>query len=237
MKRLQITLTPELVALAQRHVEDENLDGHIEELHSEADYAEIVDRMLAIAPDAGAIWIFAYGSLIWKPEVDHVEEQIGVARGWHRSFCFRMDRYRGTKEKPGLMMALDRGGQCQGVLFRLAQDNPKDTLRKLFRREFTIKPANSVPRWIKVETENGPLNAIAFVMNRQSPLYVGRLTFDQVAEVLATACGGGGSGAEYLHNTVTHLAARDIYDSYLWRLQDLVAQRLNRSVNALAEQC
>jgi glutathione-specific gamma-glutamylcyclotransferase len=96
-------------------------------------------------PGGVSISLFAYGSLIWKPEIEHVEERAGSVRGWHRSFCLRQTRWRGTKEQPGLMMALDRGGQCRGVLYRLPDTDLEGQLGKLFRREFTLKPPNNIP--------------------------------------------------------------------------------------------
>ena len=73
-----------------------------------------------------------------------------------------------------------------------------------------------------------PLGALAFVMNRQSRFYVGKLTAEEVADVLARACGHWGSGAEYLCNTVAHLEEHRIHDRGLWRLQELVAARINQ---------
>ena len=93
-------------------------------------------------------------------------------------------------------MSLDRGGVCRGVVFRLPPDNLEGQLDKLVRREITVKPPNNIPRWISVETEQGPLRAIAFVMNRQSRFYMGRLPPEQIADVLAKACGHWGSCAE-----------------------------------------
>lgn len=87
---------------------------------TEADYAAWVDRILAAHPAPQApTRLFAYGSLIWNPEIPHVAEADATARGWHRAFCLRQTRFRGTPECPGLMMALDRGGQCRGVLYTL----------------------------------------------------------------------------------------------------------------------
>jgi len=223
-----MSLTSELVARAHRVVAD---PGPIPGLsyHSDADYDAIVREILTSRPTGNEVWLFAYGSLIWKPEVDHLAEQEGVAHGWHRSFCFSAPRFRGTPEQPGLMMALDRGGQCHGVLYKLDAGNPDATLGKLFRREFTAKPPNSMPRWIKVQGAHGPITSLAFVMNRRSSAYVGKLKPEDVAEVLASACGHWGSGAEYLYNTVRHLGERGIHDSNLWRLQQLVAERLESS--------
>ncbi len=226
MKARQMTLTRDLVALVHRVMEDPGPEPGLV-YHSDEDYDAIVQTMLASHLPGQDAWLFAYGSLIWKPEVEHVEARRGTAHGWHRSFCFRITRFRATKDQPGLMMALDRGGQCRGMLYRLPAQSLQAQLGKLFRREFTAKPANSMPRWIKVMTDEGPVTAIAFVMNRKSPAYVGRLTPEDVADVLAKACGHWGSGAEYLHNTVMHLEEHGIHDSNLWTLQRLVAAKIN----------
>lgn len=222
-----LALTPSHVARVHREIPDAGLaPGAV--LHTDADYDEWVDRIVKSHPAPSlATQLFAYGSLIWKPEIAHLSEQVGVARGWHRAFCFRIERFRGTPEQPGLMMALDRGGQCTGVLYKLPSDHLEEQLGKLFRREFTYKPANSVPRWISVDTTAGPIKALAFVMNRASPRYAAGLSLDEVADVLSRACGHWGSGAEYLLNTVTHLEAKGITDAGLWRLQRMVAQRID----------
>lgn len=221
-----LALTEAHVAKVHRVVPDSGpTPGMI--LHDDADYAGWVERMLRShpAPDRPTL-LFAYGSLIWRPELAHVGESPGTARGWHRAFCFRVPRFRGTAGRPGLMMALDRGGQCRGVLYELLPDDLAGQFDRLFRREFTTKPINSMPRWIRVETAAGPRAALTFVMNRASPAYAGRLPLDEVADVLATACGHVGSGAEYLRNTVQHLEDRGIRDRNLWRLQAMVAARI-----------
>src|SRR5918998_672717 len=134
MRTRRMALTPEHVALVHRALEDPGPEPGLA-YHSEADYDAVVQTVLAQHPPGQDAWLFAYGSLIWKPEVEHVEARRGTAHGWHRSFCFRIERFRGTKEQPGLMMSLDRGGQCQGVLFRLAPENLEGQLSKPARRE------------------------------------------------------------------------------------------------------
>jgi cation transport protein ChaC len=226
MSSRSLALTPELVALTKRAIPDPGLDPALT-YFTDADYERIVGEMLAARPKGQPLWLFACGSLIWKPEVEHVEERMGRAHGWHRAFCFRITRFRGTPDRPGIMMAMDRGGQCRGVLYRLPEAGLEASLGKLFRREFTVKPPNNLPRWIEVEPEGGtPVKAIAFVMNRRSPAYLGRLDHGETAAVIADACGHVGSCAEYLYNTVHHLAERGIYDRNLMRLQALVAAKL-----------
>ena len=114
-----MALTPDLVAQVQRSIDDPGPEPGLS-YHTDEDYDALVDALMRSRPTTPEIWLFAYGSLIWKPEIDHIETRRGTARGWHRAFCFRVTRFRGTKDQPGLMMSLDRGGQCQGVLFRLS---------------------------------------------------------------------------------------------------------------------
>ena len=230
-----LSLTEHHVAFVHRVVEDSGFPADVVPL-TDADYDKSVVDMLHSHPAPHLpTWLFAYGSLIWKPEIDYASEEIGLARGWHRAFCFHIPRFRGTPDNPGLMMALDRGGQCRGVLFRLPDRDLAGQLDKLFRQEFRARPQNNLPRWIKVETASGPVNALAFIMNRASPYYAGRLPLHAVADILARACGHGGSGAEYLFNTVSHLEARGIRDVDLWRLQHLVAARIELMMKAAAE--
>lgn len=220
-----MSLTPELVARVQRAVEDPGpLPGVA--YQTEDDYDEMVESLLATCPPGEDAWLFGFGSLIWKPECEHMEERSGTAPGWHRSFCFRIRRYRGTEDCPGLMMSLDRGGQCKGMLFRLPGSTLRQQLHKLCRREITVKPANTLPRWITVVSGGVSYRAIAFVMNRESRAYVGRLTPEEIARTLSRACGHWGSGAEYLFNTVQKLEEHGIHDRYLWKLQQLVAEHI-----------
>lgn len=222
-------LTGDHVAKVAREIADPGLQllpGFV--AATDADYDRVVAEIMADAPEGG-FWIFGYGSLIWNPEFDFVERRTAVARGWHRRFCLGWDyRYRGNREQPGLMLALDRGGQCHGVVFRLPDEAIKPNMHRLIRREMSMVPSAFPPRWIPVTTPEGPLKALTFAMNRKSGRYVGELDDEATADMLATACGFRGSMAEYLHATVSHLEMLGIHDRHLWRLQEMVAERLER---------
>ncbi|MCR5856466.1 gamma-glutamylcyclotransferase [Mesorhizobium sp. J428] len=197
---------------------------------TDADYDRVVAEIIAGAPNDG-FWVFAYGSLIWNPDFDFTEQRKAVARGWRRRFCLGWDyRWRGNREQPGLMLALDRGGQCNGVIFRLPDAAIEANMHRLIRREMSMVPSAFPPRWIQVETPEGPLKALTFAMNRNSGRYIGTLDDEATADVLATACGFRGSMAEYLHATVSHLDMLGIRDRHLWRLQEMVAERLEREM-------
>ena len=221
-------LTRDLVARVPPHTGDSGRLAGRSDLSTDDDIAAVAAALLADRPDDGEVWIFAYGSLIWAPEFDFVEERLGVVRGWHRSFCLGWVRlYRGTPERPGIMLALDRGGSCKGVLFRLPPLAMAANLHKILRREMPLKPSGEPSvRWMQADTADGRLRAIGFPISRKSDIYLPDLTTEQVVHALATAAGERGSMADYLHNTITHLADRGIHDSYLWRLQTLVAARI-----------
>lgn len=220
-----LSLTPELVARVHRDIVDPGPDSAMTYL-TDDDYAEMVESMLASHVSGEPLWLFAYGSLIWKPEMPHEEEVVARAAGWHRSFCLKLTRWRGTKDQPGLMLGLDRGGTCQGLALKLPAGDPREQLHKLFRREMTAKPSTYRPHWMKLDTASGPLRAVGFVINRKGRAYAGGLSEYEVVGMLARACGHWGSCADYLYNAVTNLESRGIHDRHLWRLQHLVATEI-----------
>ncbi|QIG46564.1 gamma-glutamylcyclotransferase [Nordella sp. HKS 07] len=162
------------------------------------------------------------------PTFDPVEARRATAIGWHRSFCIELTNWRGTPEQPGLMMALDRGGRCSGMAFRLLDDNRLAELKRMVRREILAREDVGMVRWIKLQTEAGRLRALVFWAGPKGDGISLKLPLDKVAFVLARACGHGGSCAEYLYNTVSHLEALGIRDPNLWRLQQLVAEEIAR---------
>jgi glutathione-specific gamma-glutamylcyclotransferase len=220
-------LTPELVALVARQVEDRGPAPGVV-VHDDEDYEAALQSLLAAGEWQGEdVWVFAYGSLLWNPAFEVAEQVPAVLPGWHRAFCIQLTRFRGTPEQPGLMMSLIPGGSCRGVLCRMDASQVMGNLRKLLRREMTVKPPNTPPRWVLLKAGSTAVRAITFAADRQGQNFVGGLTDDQIASVLCSAVGHWGSGAEYLMQTVDHLERLGIRDANLWRLQRLVAGRLN----------
>jgi cation transport protein ChaC len=228
-----MALTTDLVASVARVVEDAGPTPGLVYL-TDPEYVAIIRTMLAQAP-AGDLWLFGYGSLLWKPGFESAERQMATVPGWHRSFCMRIARFRGTRDLNGLMMALDRGGQCQGMIFRIPADQAEAVLHALFRRELVVNPPPNLPRWLTAQTEDGPIRVLGFVMDRRSRFYAGKLPLEEVADVLARAAGHWGTCAEHLHNTVTHLEGLGIRDRNLWRLQALVEEQIKTAISAPVE--
>ncbi|TGP54904.1 gamma-glutamylcyclotransferase [bacterium M00.F.Ca.ET.230.01.1.1] len=224
----RMSLTPELVALCHREEIDPGPSGEWTQLNDD-DFGALAARLAAEA-DEGPLWVFAYGSLIWKPAFESVEQLRASAHGWHRSFCLDMVRWRGSAAQPGLMMALERGGRCDGVIYRLPDGEKPDQIERLLRREIDDHESVASVRWVPVRTAQGRVRALGFwvgVTGRGTSL---GQPLEKVAWVLARACGHVGSGAEYLYNTVSHLETFGIHDRNLWRLQELVADEI-RSIH------
>jgi cation transport protein ChaC len=135
-------------------------------------------RTLAAAP-GGDVWLFAYGSLLWKPGCEVAERRRAVGSWLASGVLLQGSSLPGHPEQPGLMLALDRGGQCAGMILRVADPVP-DNLDKLFRREMTAKPVVNVPRWLTARTSEGRVQALGFVVNRANERYVGRLALEEV---------------------------------------------------------
>ncbi|SCK25548.1 gamma-glutamylcyclotransferase [Vogesella sp. LIG4] len=219
-----LRLTAELVARVERLEPDPGPEPGTSE-HSDAEFTAWAQALLDEQP-AGELWVFAYGSLIWSPEFAFEESRRAIAHGWHRAFCFRLTRWRGTRELPALMLALDRGGSCSGVAYRLPAGDRAGQVAQLLRREVDAKPATNVPRWLQVRTSAGLVRALAFVAAPYGLAYAGRLPLPQVARVLARAAGHWGSAAQYLFNTVTALEQHGIHDRNLHAIQRMVAAEI-----------
>ena len=173
------------------------------------------------------LWLFGYGSLMWKPDFSFEDREVARVQGYHRSFCLWQKRSRGNRFNPNLMLALDSGGSCWGAAFRVRAPNIADKVSATWRRELIGNGYR--PRWVKVRSERHSLTALAFVANRaNSERYTGRLPEPVVARYIAEACGEKGSGAEYLLETVLALEAMGVHDARLWRIQKLVAGHLDQ---------
>ncbi|MEO3388580.1 gamma-glutamylcyclotransferase [Mesorhizobium sp. CAU 1741] len=220
-----MTLTAEHVALTMRPEPDLGPHPHWT-LMSDEELDDLARRYDAECGD-GPCWVFAYGSLIWKPDFDAIDHKRASAYGWHRSFCMKLDRWRGTPEQPGLMMALERGGRCDGVIYRLPDEDRVQQIRRVLFREIRFREIAHMVRWIPVHTETGKERVLVFWAGPTGDNIANRLPLDEVAWILARACGHAGSCAEYLFNTVAHLEAFGIHDRNLWRLQELVAREID----------
>lgn len=165
-------------------------------------------------------WVFAYGSLMWNPGFPFVEKSPAMVRGYHRAFCVYSTEYRGTTERPGLVLGLDRGGACRGLAFRVAADQVDAVRAYLYERELSYPIYE--PKLLTALMPGRSAVAEAFVVNRHHDAYAGKLAPERAADIVRTAVGNRGTNREYLENTVRHLESLGIAEGPLHRLLDLV---------------
>lgn len=201
--------------------------GHGHLLLPDEEVARSLAATMAMHPQGEPVWVFGYGSLVWNPLMDYAERRPARVHGYHRGFYIWSKVNRGSPEVPGLVLALDSGGCCRGVVYRLHGKSLAEDLWLLWRREMVA--GTYMPRWVNAETGAGRVRAIAFVVNRTRPGYTGRLSDEQIVAIAARAVGHYGSCADYLLQTAASLDAQGIGDPRLNRLARMLAQQRGTS--------
>lgn len=157
---------------------------------------------------------------MWDPGFPHVAAEPALLRGYHRAFCIYSSRYRGTVQSPGLVLGLDPGGACKGIVYRIAAADKAAALEALWNRE--MRRGVYRPRLIPVSTPTARRNALSFVANRTHSGYAGRLEINSAARIIAMCCGERGPNVDYLLNTLRHLDALGVHDHHLHQLLERV---------------
>ncbi|WP_094810744.1 gamma-glutamylcyclotransferase [Bordetella genomosp. 12] len=172
-----------------------------------------LDAALAHWRDGQDLWVYGYGSLIWRPDFAFEERRLAMLRGHHRALCLWSRVNRGTPECPGLVFGLDRGGSCRGVVYRLAGAQVPEYFPALWDREMST--GAYLPRWLTCQTENGPVQALVFIMNRANPAYIRALPEEEVLAIVRRAAGRYGPCTDYVVETARALRAAGIHDARL----------------------
>ena len=172
------------------------------------------------------LWIFAYGSLMWDPGFPYCEAEPATLRGHHRSFCVYSHRHRGTPERPGLVLGLDRGGTCKGIAYRVPAIDVPAALGYLWDREMQSRVY--CLKELELNLPSGRAKGLAFVVDRKHNHYAGCITLTETARLIHQGVGRRGTARQYLENTARELERLGVVDPSL--------QRLDRAVRALAAQ-
>jgi glutathione-specific gamma-glutamylcyclotransferase len=169
------------------------------------------------------LWVFGYGSLIWRPGLDYLERHPANIIGMHRSLCVYSFDHRGTPEQPGLVLGLDFGGACRGIAYRVAASHRAATLAYLREREQTTAVYRELVRgvWIEGQPERR-VDALCYAVDRGHAQYAGRLSHDRQLQIVRQAHGRSGNNRDYVVETVKALEALNITDHDL----HVLAERL-----------
>ena len=169
------------------------------------------------------LWVFAYGSLMWRPGFDHLERAPARLIGLHRALCVYSFVHRGTPEKPGLVLGLDRGGACRGVAYRVARAARAETIAYLRAREQVTMVYREAWRDVLVAGEpERRVRALVYVVDRGHPQYAGRLDLEQQLHHVRQGHGNSGANRDYVLATVSEIEAQGFRDAGL----HLLAERL-----------
>ena len=165
------------------------------------------------------LWVFGYGSLMWRPGFAFIEQVPARLIGEHRALCVYSFDHRGTPEKPGLVLGLDRGGACRGVAFRVAAKRRGDTIDYLRGREQTTNVYREVMRSVWLDNEaRQRVSALTFVVDRGHVQYAGRLSLAEQFRYVQQGHGRSGNNRDYVLSTVKSIEAQGFRDPQLHQL-------------------
>lgn len=187
-----------------------------------ADNQQLLADTLRAAP-AGDLYVFAYGSLMWRPGFAYRSAVNARVFGYNRRCAVRSTHYRGTPRRPGLALGLDGGGSCGGVLYRVAARDKAAVVRYLFAREMFADAYH--PRYVAAVAGRQRRRALTFVVRRGGPHYSAPMPLAAAASVIRKARGAGGANSDYFHNTRRCLQQRGIVSPMLARLCRLLEER------------
>jgi cation transport protein ChaC len=166
------------------------------------------------------LWVFAYGSLMWNPGFAHAESAPATLYGYHRAFCIYSRIYRGTAERPGLVLGLVRGGACRGLAYRVPAAAAAEVVDYLDRRERSR--GEYVPRRCPVRLKGGVVPALCYIANRAHHDYAAGLDLARMAPLIRHGAGRHGRNIDYLANTLQHLKTLGVHDPRLTQLLTMV---------------
>jgi cation transport protein ChaC len=173
-------------------------------------------------------WIFAYGSLMWNPEFSWDARQVATIRGYHRSFRIWSRINRGTPENPGLVLTLECGGSCRGLIYRIDPDRVQEEMARIWKREMTF--GSYKPKWLNCVVGSRLVRSLAFTVNRDASGYAGAIPEQVMVEAIASAKGRYGHAHEYLFKTTETLRLHGIRDTRVEHLTTLVKHRMKEKV-------
>lgn len=192
-------------------------------IRNDSELRASLDGVLEDHDPGSDVHVFGYGSLMWNPAFEFGSSARARVLGWHRRFSLRLVIARGTPSVPGAMLALDRGGSCDGVLFRIPAATAFGELQLLWKREMATGAYEA--RWVAARSEGRQVRALTFVVNRAHERYIGGLPIEQIAHMICTGQGALGTNRAYFEDMLRSLAAMGVVDAGMERLRCAIMAR------------
>jgi len=171
---------------------------------------------MSSSSEAADLWLFSYGSLMWRPAFDFLERRPARLNGAHRALCVFSHHHRGSPERPGLVLGLDRGGSCRGIAFRIAAAKVEPTLAYLREREQITRVYRETMRPVDlIDAPYGRVRALTYLVDHSHAQYAGQLPLETQLHLVRQGHGRSGANRDYLLETVKELEALGIRDKTL----------------------
>ncbi len=176
------------------------------------------------------LWVFAYGSLMWRPGFRYEEATHALLEGARRALCLYSVVHRGVPSAPGLVFGLDKGGRCEGMVYRVAKERALDTQLYLQRRENVTNTYHATMRPVTLlDGSARGVNALCFIVDRRNSQYAGRIPLEAQAWLVRRSAGKSGANIDYVVNTMLHLRELGVHDPDLERLMSMLGHELMKA--------
>ena len=184
----------------------------------------VTSEAVAEVEVARDLWVFGYGSLMWRPGFDFEERTLATVRGYRRALCVYSHVHRGTPERPGLVLGLDRGGSCKGVAFRVSAARAGATIAYLRAREqVTMVYRELCLR--AVLADGRKVDVLSYAVDRRHTQYAGALDLPELERFVGQGVGVSGANPDYVRQTYQHMTEIGITDHVLAALTRRFAAR------------
>ena len=170
----------------------------------------------------GSIWIFGYGSLVWRPDFPFAERRAGWIEGWARRFWQGSTDHRGVPGAPGRVVTLIEvaGAVCWGMAYRIAPAEREAVLAHLDHRE---KGGYRMERLaLRFASGAPPAEALVWRATPDNPNYLGPAEAGDIARQVRASHGPSGPNIEYVLRLAESLRVLGADDPHVFEIEALL---------------
>lgn len=167
-----------------------------------------------------SVWLFGYGSLIYKTDFPYLQSKPACIYGWERRFWQGSHDHRGTPEAPGRVLTLVEtpGARCAGMAYQVTPD----TFEHLDHREKNGYLRVFTPlHWLddSGNSKQGETEGIVYLAAADNEAYLGPASDSDIAAHIAKSAGPSGPNSEYVLKLAQALRAMNEYDEHVFAIE------------------
>lgn len=172
-----------------------------------------------------SLWVFGYGSLIWKTGFEFEKKEVAYIDGWKRRFCQASPDHRGTPEFPGRVVTLipAPSERCYGIAYLLPADGLAQTVEELDYREKNGYERLVIDIHFPDRREQVTESGIVYHADESNPSFIDSESESEIAKRIRLSHGPSGSNVEYVFELQQALVEFGIEDPHVSKLADLIS--------------